>query len=97
MVIGTPPVTRCISSWAGSGDLIALGPDARLICRLFCAAFTVMSALMWFSMITSAGTDYRIVLDFNYYGEGLFETVLFPIAAIVGLVGLYAAYTDPVE
>jgi len=56
-----------------------------------------MSVLMWFSMITSAGTDYRIVLDFNYYGEGLFETVLFPIAAIVGLVGLYAAYTDPVE
>jgi len=74
-----------------------LGPNARLICRLFCAGFTAMSAVLWLALICYSGSDFRVIVDFNFYGEGTFELYLCALVSVFGMVGLYVAFTDPVE
>jgi hypothetical protein len=56
-----------------------------------------MSATLWLALICYSGSDYRVIVDFNFYGEGAFELYLCALVSVFGLVGLYIAFTDPVE
>ena len=45
--------------------------------------------------ISAVLSDSPVLLDFNRYGEGLFEAILIPIATIISLIAIASVRRNP--
>ncbi len=48
-----------------------------------------LSVFVSYCVITSMFGNWKVLLDFNSYHEGLAEAIVFPLFCIMGLWGLY--------
>ena len=53
----------------------------------FCVGLSLLLSAMLISSINQ-GDTWKITVEFNRYGEGFIELILFPIMSILGLIGI---------
>lgn len=64
----------------------------KLIFKLSGSIFALAtSTLFYISLYVAAFSNFKVIVDFNHFGEGLFELILFTI--ILPLI-IYSVYVD---